>query len=50
MGILLLSISSQTFVTQLPKDLFKKYTTIHSLDNLPSNTFCAILLYPFAHH
>ena len=38
--------SSQTFVTQPSKDLFKKYSTIYSLGDLTPNTFCVILLYP----
>ena len=41
--------SSQTFVTQPPKDLFKKYSAIYSLGDLNPNTFCAMLLYLLAY-
>ena len=41
--------SSQTFVTQLPKDLFKKNSAIYSLGDLNPNTFCAMLLYLLAY-
>ena len=40
---------SQTFVTQPPKDLFKKYSAIYSLGDLNPNTFCAMLLYLLAY-
>ena len=50
-AILLIYIiySSQTFVTQPPKDLFKKYSAIYSLGDLNPNTFCAMLLYLLAY-
>ena len=41
--------SSQTFVTQPPKELFKKYSAIYSLGDLNPNTFCAMLLYLLAY-
>ena len=40
---------SQTFVTQPPKSLFKKYSAIYSLGDLNPNTFCAMLLYLLAY-
>ena len=49
-GYCLLKVySSQTFVTQPPKDLFKKYSAIYSLGDLNPNTFCAMLLYLLAY-
>ena len=47
--ILMNLYSSQTFVTQPPKDLFKKYSAIYSLGDLNPNTFCAMLLYLLAY-
>ena len=48
-GHYLILYSSQTFVTQPSKDLFKKYSAIYSLGDLNPNTFCAILLYLLAY-
>ncbi len=41
--------SSQTFVTQTPDDVRKKYSAIYSLDDLNHNTCYTMLLYPLAY-
>ncbi len=41
--------SNQTFVTQTPNDVRKKYSAIYSLGDVNPNTFCAMLLYLLAY-